>query len=68
MTGTTLFISLVTGSIGAGFFIYGKKQQKVVPMLSGAGLCIVPYLLTNLLLLASVSVVLCLLPFLIRTD
>ena len=68
MTGTTLLLSLLTGSIGAGYFIYGKKQRKFLPMLSGAGLCIVPYLISILFILSGVSLVLCLLPFLIRTD
>jgi hypothetical protein len=68
MTGTTLLLSLLTGSIGAGYFIYGKKQRKFLPMLSGAGLCIVPYLISSLFILSGVSLVLCLLPFLIRTD
>jgi len=68
MTGTTLLLSLLTGSVGAGYFIYGKKQRKFLPMLSGAGLCLVPYLISNLLLLSGVSLVLCLLPFLIQTD
>jgi hypothetical protein len=68
MTGTTLFLLLLTGSVGAGYFIYGKKQRKLIPMLSGVGLCLVPYFISNLLLLSGVSVVLCLLPFLIQTD
>jgi hypothetical protein len=68
MAGTTLLISLLTGSIGAGYFIYGKKQRKFLPMLSGAGLCILPYVISNLLLLSGVSLALCLLPFIIQTD
>jgi hypothetical protein len=68
MTGTTLLLLLLTGSIGAGYFIYGKKQRKLIPMLSGVGLCLVSYFISNLLLLSGISVILCLLPFLIRTD
>ena len=68
MTVNALFLSLLTGSIGAGYFIYGKKQRKVIPMLSGAGLCVIPYLISNLILLSGVSLLLCILPFLIQTD
>jgi hypothetical protein len=31
-----LFASLIWGSIGAGYFIYGKKQRSWVPMSAGA--------------------------------
>jgi len=68
MSGTTLLLSLLTGSVGTGYFIYGKKQRQFVPMISGVGLCFVPYFISNLLVLAGVSLVLCLLPFLIKTD
>jgi len=33
--GTTLMLSILFGSIGAGYFIYGKKQQQCVPLLTG---------------------------------
>ncbi len=68
MTGTTLLLSLLTGSVGTGYFIYGKKQQKFLPMISGVGLCVVPYFISNLLVLAGVSLLLCILPFVVETD
>ena len=30
-----LFASLVWGSIGVGYFIYGRKQQSMIPLLGG---------------------------------
>ena len=30
-----LFASLIWGSIGIGYFIYGKKQQSIVPLIGG---------------------------------
>lgn len=30
-----LFASLLWGSIGVGYFIYGKKQQAMIPMIGG---------------------------------
>jgi len=30
-----LFASLVWGSVGVGYFIYGKKQSSLVPMVGG---------------------------------
>ena len=31
MTGTTLAIGILTGAIGTGYFMYGKRQTKFVP-------------------------------------
>ena len=31
----SLVASLIWGSVGMGFFIYGKKQQSIVPMFGG---------------------------------
>ena len=44
---TTLWFSLLFGSIGVGYFIYGKKQRKVVPWIAGIGLCVIPYLVSG---------------------
>jgi hypothetical protein len=30
-----LFASLIWGSVGGGYFIYGKKQRSSVPMIGG---------------------------------
>jgi len=68
MNGTTLLIGLITGSVGSGFFIYGKKQRKWLPMLSGVLLCIAPYFVENLTLLVGLSIVLCAVPFVIKGD
>jgi hypothetical protein len=63
---STLFIGLFTGTVGFGYFMYGKKQSRVVPMISGAVLMVVPYLIGSNLLLVGVTVLLMALPFLIR--
>jgi len=39
-----LFASLVWGSIGVGYFIYGKKQQATMPMVGGAVMVAISYL------------------------
>lgn len=68
MNGTTLFMGLLTGSLGTGFFIYGKKQQKYIPMFCGVGLCIVPYFIDDFTLLVATTLTLCLLPFVIKGE
>lgn len=68
MSGTTLFLGLLLGSIGTGYFMYGKKQRRLIPMISGTGLFVLPYLVQSWLPLTGLSLVLCLLPFIIQTD
>ena len=66
ITATTLFLGVLFGSIGLGFFIYGRKQRKVVPLLCGIVLMIVPYFIPNTLLLFVVGAVLVAVPYFIR--
>ena len=64
--GTTLLLSTLFGSIGAGYFIYGKKQRQVVPLLAGLALCVYPYFLSNGYALVVVGILLAVVPWLIR--
>ena len=54
------------GGIGVGFFIYGKKQQAVVPLITGIALCVYPYFVSNVYLLVIVGCVLMAIPYFIR--
>jgi len=47
-----LFVSLIWGSIGIGYFIYGKKQKSWVPMLGGAGMIAASYFVGSALLMS----------------
>ncbi len=62
----TLFLSLLFGSIGVGYFIYGKKQSKVIPLLVGLSLCVYPYFVSNIYVMLALGVLLIVLPFLVR--
>ena len=53
-------------SIGLGFFLYGKKQWKIVPMSCGLALMIYPYFVSGKVLLVTVGVVLTALPYFVR--
>jgi len=66
MNAGTLFAGVIFGSIGMAYMIYGKKQQKFVAILSGMGLCAIPYFISNLLFLSLISAVMIALPFLFR--
>ena len=64
--GSTLFIPFLLGSIGFGYFIYGKKQQKMVPMAAGLALCIYPYFITNLYATVAIGILLMVVPWFIK--
>jgi len=61
-----LLWGLQFGSIGFGFFLYGKKQKAVVPIIAGIALCVVPYFIANVYILVTVGVVLMAIPFFVR--
>ena len=64
--GTTLMLSILFGSIGAGYFLYGKKQQQCVPLLTGIALCVYPYFLSNGYAIAVVGLILTAVPWFLR--
>ena len=61
--GTTLIFSILFGSIGMGYFVYGKKQQAALPLLAGIVLCIFPYFVSNVYFMVLVGIVLTVLPW-----
>jgi len=65
-SGTHLMLSVMFGSFGIGYFIYGKKQTMFMPMITGIVLCVFPYFVSNPYLLGGIGIVLMALPFLIR--
>jgi hypothetical protein len=61
-----LMWGMLFGSIGVGFFIYGRKQKAVVPLCVGVALCVFPYFIANVYALVFVGVVLMAIPYLVR--
>ena len=61
-----LIWAMVFGSIGFGYFIYGKKQKAVVPLISGIALLIFPYFVSNLYLLVIVGMGLVAVPYFVK--
>ena len=66
ITASSLLLGLLFGSIGLGFFVYGRKQRAVVPLLCGLGLMVVPYFIASALLLFGVGAVLVAIPYFVR--
>lgn len=50
-----LFASLLWGSIGVGYFIYGKKQGAMVPMVGGILMIAASYVVSSWLLMSLLS-------------
>ncbi len=50
-----LFASLVWGSIGLGYFIYGKKQQSISAMAGGILMMVAAYFVGSVLAMSLVS-------------
>jgi len=59
-------ISLLSGLIGSGMLMYAKSAQRLVPMGAGLGLIIIPFFITNIILMLCVCTLLGGLPFLYR--
>lgn len=67
MENTSLIISaMVFGSIGLGFFIYGKKQKSLVPLSVGIALMVFPYFITDVVVLIIAGVILMALPLFVK--
>ena len=65
MTPATLAIGILAGAIGVGYFIYGKRQTKFVPLIAGMALCVYPYFVDSVLALVAIGAVLLAAPFVI---
>jgi len=63
---TSLLWGVVFGSIGLGYFVYGKRQRRGVPLVCGLGLMLFPYFVANTLLLVVIGVVLAVAPYFLR--
>jgi hypothetical protein len=61
-----LLWGVVFGSVGLAYFVYGKKQQRFVPLLCGIALIAFPYFVSNTVLLVVVGLVLSAVPYFFR--
>ena len=66
MSTSLLLWGLLFGSVGFGYFLYGKKQREAVPLLCGIALMVVPYLISNAYLLAFAGLAIAAVPYFLR--
>jgi hypothetical protein len=62
----SLLWGLLFGSIGMGYFVYGKKQQRGMALLSGFALIVFPYFVTSWVLIVLIGMAFMALPYFIR--
>jgi len=58
--------NVLFGAVGAGYALYGKKQQEPVPLLCGVGLMVFPYFVSSIFWLVVVGAALMAIPFIHR--
>ncbi len=51
-----LFASLIWGSVGVGYFIYGKKQQSLMPAIGGILMIAASYFASSAMVMSAVCV------------
>ena len=62
----SLLWGLLFGSVGMGYFVYGKKQGRGIALASGFALMLFPYFFTSWYALVVIGAVLMPLPFFMR--
>jgi hypothetical protein len=66
MTVNWLLLSMVYSTIGLGMFLYGRRAVRIIPLIAGLALMIVPYFFGSLLWMSVVSITLMIVPILAR--
>lgn len=62
---STLVIGIITGALGMGYIVYGRRQTKFVPLVAGIFLCAYPYFIDSVVWLCVVGALLLTAPFVI---
>ena len=61
-----LWWGMLFGAIGVGFFIYGKRQAMIMPLVCGIALIVYPWFVSGALLTLVIGLALVALPFVLR--
>ena len=62
---STFVIGIITGALGVGYIVYGRRQTKFVPLVAGVALCMYSYFIDSVVWLCIVGALLLAAPFLI---
>ncbi len=58
--------SVLFGAVGVGYFIYGRKQRRLVPFISGIALMVVPYFIDGAGTMVAICVAFMALPYFVQ--
>ena len=61
-----IIVNIISGAFGMGYFVYGKKQNMMVPLFAGVGLMVYPMLVNNDILLVLIGAALLAVPYFVR--
>ena len=66
MSESSLLWGLLFSSVGVGFFLYGKRQRSIVPLVCGLVLVIYPYFIANAIATVAIGIALMSIPYFFR--
>jgi hypothetical protein len=61
-----LIWGMLFGSLGLGFFLYGKKQKAIVPLVTGLILFVFPYLISDVYILVLTGIAIMTVPYFVK--
>ena len=61
-----LLWGVLFSSIGLGYFIYGRRQGKTIPLVSGVMLMVYPYFMPNVIVLVIIGAIFAAVPYFVR--
>jgi hypothetical protein len=66
MSEASLLWGVLFSAIGVGYFIYGRRQGKTIPLLCGVVLLVYPYFMPNTAVLLVIGAIFVAVPYFIR--
>jgi hypothetical protein len=66
MNEAMLLWSVLFGAIGVGYFVYGRRQGKSVPLWCGVVLILYPYFMPNAVVVVIVGAIFVAVPYFVR--
>ena len=66
MNQSTILWGLLFGSVGLGYFQYGRKQKAVIPLACGLLLMGFPYFVSDTLAIVAIGALLIAIPYFVR--
>ena len=61
--GTSMFMTMIWGAIGTGYFIFGKKQSRFTFLICGVGLMVFPFFVSDFMVSMILGLAMTLAPF-----